>query len=310
MVKPALLFLTVAIMTFAAEPDIMPLPAKYSLGTGRLAIDSGFQAALIGNCEHRVGRALARFNQRLQRQTGIPPQPGTTPSTVFEIHCSAASEPVQQLGEDESYTLEVEPQKATLTAPNTLGLLHGMETFLQLVHQDAQGFAVPAISIEDRPRFPWRGLMLDVSRHWQPVEVVKRTLDGMAAVKINVFHWHLSDDQGFRVESKRFPKLTGMGSDGHYYTQAQVREVIDYARDRGIRVVPEFDMPGHTTSWLVGYPELASRAGSVPDRAPMGRFRPDPGSDARRPLISSWTASSARWPGCSRTRTSTSAAMR
>jgi hexosaminidase len=115
--------------------------------------------------------------------------------------------------------------------------------------------------IQDHPRFPWRGLHLDVCRHWMPIEVVKRNLDGMAAVKLNVFHWHLSDDQGFRVESKRFPKLQQLGSDGLYYTQDQVREVIGYARDRGIRVVPEFDMPGHTTSWLVGYPELASAPG-------------------------------------------------
>ena len=103
--------------------------------------------------------------------------------------------------------------------------------------------------------------MIDVSRHFQPVEVIKRTLDGMAAVKLNVFHWHLSDDQGFRIESKAFPKLTGMGSDGLFYTQDQAREVIAYARERGIRVVPEFDIPGHALSWMVGYPELASGTG-------------------------------------------------
>ena len=119
----------------------------------------------------------------------------------------------------------------------------------------------PAIHIEDRPRFPWRGLMLDVSRHWMPVEVVERNLDAMAAVKLNVFHWHLSDDQGFRAESRRFPRLQQLGSDGNFYTQADIRHVVAYARDRGIRVVPEFDMPGHTNSWLVGYPELASAPG-------------------------------------------------
>ncbi len=94
-----------------------------------------------------------------------------------------------------------------------------------------------------------------------PIEVVRRTLDGMAAVKFNVFHWHLTDDQGFRIESKTYPKLAGMGSDGDFFTQDQVREVLAYARERGIRVVPEFDMPGHATSWLVGYPELASAPG-------------------------------------------------
>lgn len=270
MVKPAILFLTTVLMTFAAEPDIMPLPAKYTLGSGRLAIDSNFHAGLTGKCEPRLERALARFNERLFRQTGVFQQPGT--GKTFEIRCSAASKPVQTPGEDESYKLEVTSAQATLTAPNTLGLLRGMETFLQLVHPDSHGIAVPAISIEDQPRFAWRGLMLDVSRHWMPIEVVKRTLDGMAAVKLNVFHWHLSDDQGFRVESKRFPKLQGMGSDGHYFTQAQVREVLDYARDRGIRVVPEFDMPGHTQSWLVGYPELGTAPGPYEIQRHWGIF--------------------------------------
>src|SRR6202030_3637945 len=129
------------------------------------------------------------------------------------------------------------------------------------VEPGANSFVVPAVVIEDKPRFSWRGLHLDVSRHWMPLEVVKRNLDGMAAVKLNVFHWHLSDDQGFRIESKRFPKLQEQGSDSHYYTQDQVRDVIAYARDRGIRVVPEFDMPGHATSWFVGYPQLATGKG-------------------------------------------------
>ena len=92
------------------------------------------------------------------------------------------------------------------------------------------------------------------ARHFMPLDVVERNLDAMAAVKLNVFHWHLSDDQGFRVESKRFPKLHQVGSDGLFYTQDQIRDVVAYARDRGIRVVPEFDIPGHTTAWLVGYP--------------------------------------------------------
>ncbi len=114
-----------------------------------------------------------------------------------------------------------------------------------------------------------------------PVEVVKRNLDAMAAVKLNVFHWHLSDDQGFRVESRGFPKLQQLGSDGHYYTQAQVRDIIAYARDRGIRVVPEFDMPGHTTSWFVGISAARQRPRAVSHRTPMGRVRPRDGPDAR-----------------------------
>jgi hexosaminidase len=194
---------------------------------------------------------------------------------------------VQSAQEDESYRLTVTPLGARLDAPNPLGVLHGMQTFLQLVDLDAGGFGVPALTIDDHPRFPWRGLMLDVARHWIPLADVKRTLDGMAAVKLNVFHWHLSENQGFRVESKRFPKLQEMGSDGQYYTQDQVREVIAYARDRGIRVIPEFDMPGHATAWFVGYPELASGAplaGALSDRAPMGHLRSGHGPHARGDL--------------------------
>ena len=118
------------------------------------------------------------------------------------------------------------------------------------------GFTIGAIQIDDQPRFPWRGLSLDVSRHFIPVDGVLRTLAGMGAVKLNVFHWHLSDDQGFRIESKKYPRLQKLSSDGLYYSQADVRQIIAYARDWGIRVVPEFDMPGHATSWFAAYPGL------------------------------------------------------
>ena len=192
----------------------------------------------------------------------------------------APARDVQDLGEDESYTLEVTPSGAKLSAPTTLGAMRGLQTFLQLIETTPQGFAVPAVVIEDKPRFPWRGLMIDSGRHFIPVEVIKRNLDAMAAVKLNVLHWHLSENQGFRVESKRFPKLQGMGSDGLFYTQDQVREIIAYARDRGIRVVPEFDMPGHSTAWFVGYPELASGPGPYSVERKWGVF--DPAMDPTR----------------------------
>jgi hexosaminidase len=122
--------------------------------------------------------------------------------------------------------------------------------------------------------------MIDSPRHFIPIEVLKRNLDGMAAVKMNVFHWRISDDQGFRAESKKFPKLQGMGSDGLYYTQDEIRDLIAYAHDRGIRVVPELDMPGHSTSWLVGYPELASAPGPYTIERKWGIF--DPAMDPTR----------------------------
>jgi hexosaminidase len=152
--------------------------------------------------------------------------------------------------------------------------MHGLQTLLQLVEVSPTGFATPALTIEDKPRFPWRGLMIDVSRHFIPLDVLKRNLDGLEAVKMNVFHWHLSENQGFRAESKKFPKLHSLGSDGLYYTQDEIRDLIAYARDRGIRVVPEFDMPGHTTAWFVGHPELASGPGPYQIERRWGIFDP------------------------------------
>src|SRR6266576_1357931 len=199
----------------------------------------------------------------------------TEPSkAMLVIRVARANKEVLELGEDESYSLEVSNAGAKLDAPTTLGALHGLQTFLQLVATSADGFAVPALSIQDKPRFPWRGLLIDVGRHFIPLDVLKRNLDGMAAVKLNVLHWHLSENQGFRVESKKFPKLHEMGSDGLYYTQGEVRDVIAYAGDRGIRVTPEFDMPGHSTAWFVGYPDLASAPGPYGVERKWGVFDP------------------------------------
>ena len=257
--------------------NLMPQPAEISAGQGRLAIDGAFHVALAGYKEPRLQAAAARLIERLSAQTGIPlsDRLETDPTkATLVIQCDHAGESVQSVKEDESYTLEVTPQQARLAAPTPVGALRGIETFLQLVNVDAQGFAVPALRIQDRPRFPWRGLMIDAGRHWMPMNVIKRNLDGMAAVKLNVFHWHLSENQGFRVESKVFPRLQEMGSDGHYYTQQQVKEIIAYARDRGIRVLPEFDMPGHSTAWFVGYPELASAPGPYTIERHWGVFDP------------------------------------
>src|SRR3979409_2807648 len=120
------------------------------------------------------------------------------------------------------------------------------------------------------------------------MEILKRNLDAMVAVNLNVFHWHLTEDQGFRVESKKFPKLHTLGSDGLYYTQDQVREIIAYAADRGIRVMPEFDIPGHSTSWLVGHPELGSAPGPYKIERRAGIFEPalDPTREQTHKFIS------------------------
>src|SRR5581483_7507337 len=219
---------------------LMPLPESVVPATGVLQIDSSFGVKASGYSDARLDRAMTRLVTRIARQTGIEIRGG---KTALWIECKAAGPQYPSLGEDESYRLDVSEHGARITAPSVTGALRGMETFAELI----DSASVAGVHVEDRPRFPWRGLMLDVTRHWMPLDVVLRNLDAMAAVKLNVFHWHLSDDQGFRIESRLFPKLQEFGSDGHFYTQGEVRQVVEYARDRGIRVIPEFDLPGHTT---------------------------------------------------------------
>lgn len=238
---------------------IMPLPTRVEMGHGEFLIDGNFGVALKGYSEPRLERARSRFLNTLSAETGIPlwRQAALNPPH-FTIHTGRPSAAVQQLGEDESYHLQISTTDVLLTASNPLGVLRGLQTFLQLVTVTPKGFSVPVAVIDDTPRFPWRGLLIDSGHRFIPIPDLKRNLDGMEAVKLNVFHWRFADNQGFHIESKKFPLLHEKGSGGFYYTQDEVREVIAYARDRGIRVVPEFDMPCHTASWFQGYPELAS----------------------------------------------------
>src|SRR5689334_8861675 len=252
------------------RPSLMPMPWKIAVNPGRLRIDSGFRVSAAG----LPAAAVDRFTARIFRQAGLSAIHLSTAKPALTVECRDRAPQWPTLGEDESYRLDVTADGARLSASTPTGALRGMETFAQLVTPGTEGFEVPAVHIEDRPRFPWRGLMLDVSRHWMPLAVVERNLDAMAAVKLNVFHWHLSDDQGIRIESKRFPKLQEMGSDGHFYTQDQARYIIEYARERGIRVVPEFDTPGHTQSWFPGYPELASTPGKYTIGRTWGIYYP------------------------------------
>ncbi len=260
---------------------IMPLPAHAVAGTGSFSIQDSFPIVMEGYTEPRLERAKNRFLANLTSRTGIPFwQAPTASQQQFIIKTGGPSKEVQQLGEDESYHLEVSPNRVVLTAPNPLGILHGLQTFLQLVNITPQGFAVASVTIDDSPRFPWRGLMIDSGRHFMPLDVIRQSLDGMEAVKLNVFHWHLSENQGFRIESKLYPLLQEKGSDGNFYTQTQVHDILEYARDRGIRVIPEFDMPGHATAWFVGYPDLASGKGPYVIERKWGIF--DPAMDPTR----------------------------
>ena len=260
---------------------LMPQPSQLSKQEGRLVITASFHAVTDNFKDDRLDAAIERGLGRIKNQTGlsISTSPGTdATSAALVVSVDGPGETIQSVEEDESYSLEITPASARLRAATVVGAMHGLETLEQFIQLDAQSDApgpfIPAVSIHDTPRFRWRGLMVDCGRHFMPVEVIKRTLDGMASVKLNVFHWHLSEDQGFRIQSRAFPKLTELGSDGLFYTQEQAREIVSYAHDRGIRVVPEFDMPGHTSAWFVGYPDLASAPGPFHIERAFGVFDP------------------------------------
>jgi len=272
--SPAVLITAASIAAAKVPPPplsplaLMPLPSSITRGEGAFTVTpaGGGPSTFTYNygqthdprLEAAIRRALIRLGHtcggEVLRSTIDHPAP-TNASLLINV--AAPGEPVQTLDEDESYELRVTSDGATLTAATDLGAMHGLETLLQLATTQQGACVLPAVTIHDVPRFRWRGFMLDVSRHFEPVGAVERTLDGMAAAKLNVFHWHLSDDQGFRAESKKFPRLTEVASEGEFYTQDQLREVVAYARARGIRVVPEFDMPGHGSSWIMAYPDLA-----------------------------------------------------
>ena len=265
--------------------DVMPSPAAVHIGEGRIPAAGILVVTVRGASDPRLDAALARAQGRWQSR--VAASGGRAPYRLV-VDRGDPGPAFPGVSEDESYTLEVGPGEAILHAPNSLGAMHGLETFLQLPRLEREGWALPIVSIEDRPRFPWRGLMIDVARHWQPLEVIERNLDAMAVVKLNVLHLHLTDDQGFRVESLTHPELQAKGSDGNYFTQAQLRIIVAYASARGIRVVPEFDVPGHATSWVVSHPELASQPGPYSIERKWGVFDPvlDPTKEATYDLLS------------------------
>jgi hexosaminidase len=272
--------------------NLMPAPLVIQPATGRIAIDHRFRVAISGKADLRIYAEASRFVRRLSNKTGIfldkqefvtPQQDKSTAALLVTIQRNG----LLKLGEDESYSIETSGRQLLVTAVTDLGAIHALETLLQLVSTDAAGYYIPAVSVKDQPRFAWRGLLLDVALHFMPVDVIKRTLDGMAAVKMNVLHLHLCNDQGFRVESKVFPRLQQVASDGIYYTQQDISTIVKYAAQRGIRVVPEFVVPAHTTAILTAYPELASVKRNYTLQRYFGVFDPvlDPTNEKVFPFL-------------------------
>jgi len=275
----ALILLSTVAMPAVASTSVpvIPLPAKVTQGRGALTLTADTQVKVAAGdtdarhaADYFVGLLEGARGARLKI---IESSRGERSSgTLIRF----ATDPSAPAG-DEAYALSVTPSGAQVRARSSAGLFYGGITLWQLMAADGgSGFPVnvQATRIEDAPRFSWRGFMLDSARHMQSIDEIKRLIDQMAQAKLNVFHWHLTDDQGWRLEIKRYPRLTDIGAwrvpagkagrdadgkpvrYGGYYTQAQAREIVEYAAQRHITVVPEIEMPGHAQAAIAAYPEF------------------------------------------------------
>ncbi|MDH3459123.1 MAG: family 20 glycosylhydrolase, partial [Gemmatimonadota bacterium] len=265
---------------------IIPRPTEIEPRPGSVALDAITQIVLSDVRDSEL-QSLASFARRiLQTEIGIAPR--VSPSAEVSAPTGALAlllKPDATSANSEQYMLSVGPTSVTISAPSHVGLFYGLQTLRQLLpvpgSDDDRARVIPAVEIRDKPRFGYRGMHLDVARHFFPVEFVKRYIDLLAMYKMNTFHWHLTEDQGWRIEIQKYPRLTEIGScrketileknfdpyvgDGTpycgFYTQDEIREVVDYARQRYVTIIPEIEMPGHSTAALAAYPELACTEG-------------------------------------------------
>lgn len=259
---------------------VIPRPAKVEPRSGQFLLTAKTPLRVSGG-DGEVTRIARDFAARLLQARGFEPQIGTGESADA---VNFLIDPKATLASDEAYTLDITDHGATITARAPAGLFYGAVTLWQLATADGgKGDArIAAQRIEDAPRFVWRGLMLDVARHFRSVDEVKALLDQMALHKLNTFHWHLTDDQGWRIQIRQYPKLTEVGgcripagaagrdANGKpkpycgYYTQDEIRDVVQYAAQRFITVVPEIDLPGHAQAAIAAYPQLGVTGKSPP----------------------------------------------
>jgi hexosaminidase len=260
---------------------IVPAPARLVPGDGAFPVSAQTVVAVsdAANAELRALRDLVVRN--LTQTFGVTVAPGDAAAGTGRAGTIALLLDAGAGTGTEGYRLEVTPQAVTLTAQTPAGLFYGIQTLAQIPPAGDGPRGIPAVLIEDAPRFPYRGMHLDVGRHLFPVEFIKRYIDLMAMYKMNTFHWHLTEDQGWRIEIKQYPRLTSVGAwrketilqknfdpyvgdgipYGGFYTQDQVRDIVAYARQRYVTIVPEIEMPGHSKAALAAYPELACTPG-------------------------------------------------
>ncbi|MCE3253542.1 MAG: N-acetyl-beta-hexosaminidase [Cellvibrio sp.] len=255
---------------------LMPYPQAVERQQGQLVLNKNLNFAIDGKQSAQLNKILKDLGVRVKQQTGHKLRLKKT--AVAKAQLIIRIEDIQPIANhiddwNESYQLNISATKIELAAKQLVGAQRGLETLLQLIGT-APNIQLPLVNINDHPRFKWRGLLLDTSRHFFSVATIKRQIDAMAAAKYNIFHWHLTDDQGWRFESKKYPKLHKLASDGEYYTRRQIRDVVAYARARGIQVLPEIDMPGHASAIAVAYPELISAPGPYPMEYRWGVHKP------------------------------------
>ncbi|MHB2156458.1 beta-N-acetylhexosaminidase [Calditrichota bacterium GD2] len=276
----------------AARYSIIPKPQKLTEKNGNFNLNSDTKLAIVGQDEKLAG--LADY---VRQQFGVPTGFAfeEAPDAQSNVLILKIDEQVE--GKDGSYRLTIDPDKIEITAPNARGLFYGLQTVRQLLPYAIESrdlvegveWSLPCVEIEDGPRFVYRGMHLDVGRHFFPVSFIKKYIDLLALQKMNYFHWHLTEDQGWRIEIKKYPKLTQVGAfrkqtitthaskkpyiyDGQpyggFYTQDEIREIVAYAQKRFVTIVPEIEMPGHSSAALAAYPELGCTGGpyQVADR--------------------------------------------
>ena len=275
-------FFTLSVLPSMGQINIIPRPAIIEKGSGSFQLSP--QTVILSKGKGKSADKVAQaFIDKLQRSTGIrlkSSHKAVTSSILFTIDPTIKG--------NESYRLEVTPQQVKLSASSESGLFWAYQSLLQLLPPFVEAtnartpswpLEIPMVRIEDQPRFSWRGILVDVSRHFMPVAAIKKQLDVMASLKLNRFHWHLTDDQGWRIEIKRYPKLTDIGAwrmdaegnkYGGFYTQQEIRDIVAYAAARHIEVIPELEIPGHELAAIAAYPDLSCKRKEITPRIIWG----------------------------------------
>ncbi|KFM63113.1 Beta-hexosaminidase subunit beta, partial [Stegodyphus mimosarum] len=269
-----------------------PMPKSWHRSDHQLTIDpqSFYISSGASDCDV-IDEALRRYKKiavtdlKGHKQTGLPELQGLHVNVASGYQCGYPKH-----GDDESYKLDVPASGVAELHANTVwGALRGLETFSQLVYQDKSGsLLINSSKIEDEPRYKYRGMLIDTARHFQPIKTLKKNLDAMAYNKFNTFHWHIIDDQSFPLESKIYPNLTELAaySPKHVYTHENIRDIIRYARYRGIRVIPELDTPGHTQALGKAFPWLLTPCyGEGPDRPYTPNYPEHASAEILNPMI-------------------------